>query len=185
MKLTTSHADPRQLAYVGKQPGVIRDSNEWYTPAEYIEAARTVMDGIDFDPFSSEEANKTVRAGNYFSMITDALKAQWPIHHRTIFMNPPYGAGVINRAIDRFISELPHCKAAIVLVNNATETAWFQALASECNAMCLVAKRIAFISPDGKAVSGNTRGQVFFYFGNREWRFQGEFAKFGLIAQVS
>ena len=53
---------------------------------------------------------------------------------------------------------------AVVLVNNATETAWFQALAEASDAICLVNRRIAFYSTDGKEASGNTRGQVFLYF---------------------
>jgi len=101
-------------------------------------------------------------------------------------MNPPYSRGVIDLAINRFLTEWSqrNFKEAIVLVNNATETQWFQRLMMECSAICFTDHRIAFVSPDNKQESGNTRGQAFFLFGNRFGPFSDAFHSFGAIAEV-
>ena len=45
--------------------------NEWYTPAEIIEASRRTMINIDLDPASSDKANQTVKASKYFTIEDD------------------------------------------------------------------------------------------------------------------
>ncbi len=176
-----STADPCQLGYIGASPVTERDSNDWHTPAKYIELVRAVMGRIDLDPFSSVIANQTVKATQFFTIEDDAVNraAPWATGSIKLFCNPPYGRGVIDVAVDRFLRELEGLQEAIMLVNNATETQWFQALLRECQAICFTDHRISFVSPDNKQESGNTRGQTFFYFGNNPDRFVEVFAAIG------
>jgi ParB family transcriptional regulator, chromosome partitioning protein len=46
-------------------------TNESYTPAAIIEAARAVMGGIDLDPATCEIANLTVRADWWMDLEAD------------------------------------------------------------------------------------------------------------------
>src|SRR5262249_14971473 len=48
-----------------------RGDSEWYTPPEYVEAARDVLGGIDLDPASNHLAQATVRATRYFTKQDD------------------------------------------------------------------------------------------------------------------
>ncbi len=77
-------------------------------------------------------------------------------------MTPPRSRGMHQKAIDRLLDEYDrrHVQQAIVLVNNATETEWFQKLAGAAAAMCFLQGRIAFVSADHKRVSRPTRGQA-------------------------
>ena len=171
-----------KLAYTGKIPGSV-SRNDWYTPIKYINSAREVLGSIDLDPFSSEIANKKIKAKHYLDISKDALNCKWP-KVENVWMNPPYSNGLAPKAVDKFLQELGKSfKQAIVLMNASTDTKWFHKMANACTCFCLTKGRISFESFDGKAVSGNTKGQVFFYFGNYADKFIKEFSKYGLIVR--
>jgi hypothetical protein len=87
----------------------------------------------------------------------------------------------VNRFIDQY--EAKRFSEGIVLVNNATDTRWFNALIGRCSTICFTNHRISFWNADRKNVSGNTRGQAFFYFGNKRVKFRRTFEKHGFVLE--
>lgn len=153
--------------------------NEWYTPAAFIEAARQVMSGIDLDPASSEIANRTVKAARYFTAEDDGLKQAWPACR--IWMNPPYAQPLISQFSKKIAEAADAGAEAIVLVNNATETAWFQRMLQSASALCFPEKRVRFLDPDGNP-GAPLQGQALLYFGSNVSAFTGKFSEFGGVA---
>ena len=166
------------------KPHVAHNSgnNEWYTPSDYIEAARRVLGSIDLDPASSDEANEVVRATQHYTIDTDGLAQTWS---GRVWMNPPYSSDLVSRFTEKLAYHFDHCEVAqaIVLVNNATETQWFQALAFHASGICFPSKRVRFWSPNGVA-GAPLQGQAILYLGGNTQRFLEEFDSFGLIVEV-
>jgi ParB family chromosome partitioning protein len=160
--------------HVGKNSG----ENEWYTPERFIEAARLTMGQIDLDPASSERANKTVKAGVIYTIDDDGLAQDW---FGNVWMNPPYAQPLMTQFAEKLISELPELCTAIVLVNNATETKWFQLMAKQATAICFPEARIKFIDKEGKESGSPLQGQTFLYFGSSVDRFKKNFSQFGFV----
>jgi ParB family chromosome partitioning protein len=160
--------------HVGKNSG----ENEWYTPERFIEAARLTMGHISLDPASSERANKTVKAGVIYTIDDDGLAQDW---FGNVWMNPPYAQPLMTQFAEKLISDLPSINNAIVLVNNATETKWFQAMARKANAICFPETRIKFIDKEGKESGSPLQGQTFLYFGVDRENFIENFSQFGFV----
>ena len=155
------------------------NSNEWYTPARYIEAARIVLGSIDVDPASSPEANRDVQATTFYTKTDDGLKHDWP---GRVWLNPPYG-GLSGPFAARLLQQLAagHTTAAILLVNaNSTDAAWFQPLWDFL--LCFTDHRINFIA-GGQEESGSTHGSAFVYFGPDRSAFLKQFSAFGAIVE--
>lgn len=153
-------------------------NNEWYTPAEYIEAARKVLGRIDLDPASSAIANHTVKATIFYTAEDDGLAQEWK---GSVWMNPPYAGDLVGRFVAKLVCHIEQydVREAIVLVNNATETAWFQELAIEASAIVFPRGRIRYLRPDGLPDATGLQGQAFVYIGQNEEVFLAEFARFG------
>jgi hypothetical protein len=177
-------ASIRSLLGEGGRPHVANNSgdDEWYTPEAYIVAARAVMGGIDLDPASTEAANAVVQAVRFFSVKDDGLSQEWG---GRVWMNPPYGSDLIGLFTEKLATHYVagDVSQACVLVNNATETQWFQALLSQASSLCLHAGRISYWCPDKDSATG-LQGQVILYLGNNGERFAEVFSAFGVVCHV-
>lgn len=163
-------------------------ANEWYTPAEYIEAARRVMGDINLDPASSDQAQEVVQAKHWHTEEDDGLSHDWS---GTVWLNPPYSQPAIQHFVEKLILSTGKLRglkygdvhAAILLTHNYTDTAWFQLAAGEATAICFTRGRVGFVNPEGKRASP-TQGQAFFYYGEDEDLFIAEFKRFGFCVKV-
>ena len=153
--------------------------NEWYTPAQFIESARLVMGSIDTDPASSPIANATVKATRFFTKDEDGLKQKW---EGNVWMNPPYAQPLMSQFAEAISEKFEICEIqqAIILVNNATETQWFQRMASVASAVCFPKSRVKFLDPNGKP-GAPLQGQAIIYMGDNRRVFRDEFRKYGAI----
>ena len=155
--------------------------NEWYTPSDFIEAARSVMGQIELDPASSPAANETVKATRFFTAADDGLAQEWDTP--ALWMNPPYSKDLIGGFIEKLAAEYSGggTSQAIVLVNNATDSKWGQLLLSVSSAVCFPAGRIRFIDQDGHPSGAPLQGQMIAYCGTESGRFSELFSRFGTV----
>jgi len=168
---------PTSTAHVSHNSG----QNEWYTPEYIIAAARRVMGSIDLDPATSETANKVVGADRYFTEQDNGLVQEW---NGNVWMNPPYAQPLISEFSDKICEQfnVGNVNQAIVLVNNATETRWFQQVAGAASAICFPQGRIKFWHPERE--SAPLQGQAILYLGDYPGNFTKEFGEMGFVMEV-
>jgi len=155
--------------------------NEWYTPEIYINAARETLGTIDLDPASNPTANEIVKAKTFYTAEDSGLEKEWV---GNVWMNPPYESRLIGSFIEKLLvhyvkEQIPQ---AIVLVNNATETQWFQLIAEAARASCFPKGRVKFWHPRKEAVP--LQGQSILYLGQNKEKFIQNFNQFGVCWEV-
>ncbi len=165
-------------------------SNEWYTPARYVEAARLVLGGIDLDPASCEMANRTVKATRYYTQSENGLEQPW---YGRVWLNPPYGStnGKSNmrtfaiKLVQEYLSG--NVKQAILLTTSRTDTDHFRLLWEY--PICFSDHRVAFYRPrkhfaELASEAAHMHGTIFVYLGPHEQTFIEHFSRFGRIARA-
>jgi phage N-6-adenine-methyltransferase len=187
LKKATEDAQRRSQQIVEQEQGVVRGTggtgnNEWRTPKQFIKLVREVFGGtIDVDPASSELAQRTVGAVQYFTKQNDGLTKEW---RGKIFLNPPYAQPYITDFVEKLIAEVraDRATAAILLTHAYTSSAWFQDAARLANAICFTSERVRFVDPGGEEANP-TQGQAFSYFGPDVAAFARGFANVGFVVQ--
>ena len=169
-----------------RQPKVVHGTQltgkvEWYTPPQYVEAAREVMGSIDCDPASSVLAQKVIQAKIYYTFQTNGLAHKW---NGNIWLNPPYASKLIKPFVELLIARLEsgEVKQAVMLTHCNSDTAWYHQAWDKCSAFCQTRGRVRFYDSNGTANSP-THGHVFLYFGRRHKRFSEVYQQFGAISR--
>ena len=160
---------------------------EWYTPPEIVAHATAVLGAIDIDPASSPKANETVKAARFFTTEDNALTMpEWAPDGASarLWMNPPYDARLVAGFTDRLLAEIDRgaVGAALVLVNNATETRWGSGLLAAARRWCFPTGRIRFV---GETRGTPLQGQMILGLGPDLdlARFEAEFGAVGVVGE--
>ena len=178
--------EPTQAAasrlYLGAHVGNNSGNSEWYTPQLYVDAARETMGGIDTDPCSCQAANGVVKAKVFYDEADNGLGREW---NGSVFVNPPYGDGTVDAFAAKLLSEIAAGRTtqAVFLVNNCTETKWFQSLISSASAVCFPRGRISFWSLENKSKSP-LQGQAVMYFGSQPTSLVSAFSGIGFCTVI-
>lgn len=149
-------------------------SDEHYTPAAIVNAAREVMGGIDLDPMSSKAANKTVGATKFYSKEADGLTKPWI---GRVWLNPAFS--LANEAVSKLIQShlTGEVSEAVLLIKAAPDTARHQLLAAL--PFCEWRGRIKFIADGNSQVA--PFAVLIFYLGKNFSKFREVFGRFGNI----
>lgn len=157
---------------------------EWYTPPEYIAAAKKVLGDIDLDPASCDTAQQVVQAKDFFTVQNDGLTKPWA---GRIWLNPPFGRKLVSEFVLKLCDHFQDgdVSAALLLTNNATESQWFQRAVHLATAICMPLGRVTFLNEKLDPFGAPLQGQTVLYFGQEPKKFVNEFRQFGFCSELS
>lgn len=165
------------------------ESALWYTPSDIIEAARTVLGSIDFDPASDSKANETVMATRFLTANGDRW-GTWPVD-QCIWINPPGGKCSFGRSNQKTFwyslmayKESLRLRHAIFLAFSieslqSTQTCEWPMMSFP---LCIPRRRIRFVSPTGVKNSPTHANAIIYVPGTKDATqlFMNTFSQFGM-----
>ena len=128
---------------------------EWYSPPWVVELARDTLGTIDCDPASDAAAQASVQATTWYGEgVPDKAGGLSPtaIWSGRLWMNPPYGKGLLQAFIARLIAEVDagHVTQALVLtsVHAMSAASSGQPLMRASCVTCVLRGRLTFWGPN-------------------------------------
>lgn len=165
-------------------------SQEWGTPAKYVEAVKRVLGGgIDLDPCSNEFS--IVGATEEYSLPQhDGLKESWD--YPRIFVNPPYGIDKERgTSIKHWLyrcanARRNHESEVVALVPVATNTGhWKNYVFGRATAVCfLYDTRLRFLVDGRDEGKGAPMSCAMIYWGRNYDRFFDVFIRYGAVLDL-
>jgi hypothetical protein len=165
-------------------------SQEWGTPAKYVDAVRDFFGGrIDLDPCSNEYS--IVGAGTEYRLPKhDGLRESWDFAH--IYVNPPYGIDKergtsIKKWLCRCAMANKEFKSEVLaLVPVATNTGhWKNNVFGKATGVCfLYDTRLRFLVNGQNGGKGAPMSCAMIYWGRDFDRFLSLFDKFGAVVDL-
>lgn len=168
-------------------PKHLKTTAEHNTPRAIVEAARTVLGGIDLDPMSNDAAQRVIQATRYYTQADDCFVQPWA--GRT-FLNPAGG----------FVKQAWHTLMAFYAAGEIPAFVWIGFSLEQLQTLqrdhtpqdlyngptpiefpiCIPSRRIAFEDADGVPQTSPTHANYICYGGFDVCKFLQVFSQFGV-----
>lgn len=148
------------------------ECEHWNTPAIVLETLLELWpDGIDLDPCTND--GSLVPAAKTYTKAEDGLTRPWA---GRVFVNPPYGRGVL-AWLERAHLTAQEGGEVAMLLPARVDTAWFHTYGARADAVCFWRGRLTFVGAPDPAPFPS----AVLYYGRARARFARVFSQHGLV----
>ncbi len=155
-------------------------NHERYTPPNLIALVHQVFGRIDLDPASSKEANKVVKAKNFFTKANNGLKKQWS---GRVFLNPPFDDWPA--WMSKLDAELDAKRVKQAILIGPANISAFRPILKRNGMLFIPNERPKYYDPHSDTLIDPPFGSLMCYAGNEPEQFVKVFKSHGLVLRVA